>query len=90
MSILNVPNLHDSEIALFSILIFTKRPLALVSFLVVLDVIVNGLREVAVSDCCGYRLTAKVTNAFPCKSLKSGTNLLTAKNTSPDIAGPVA
>ena len=31
----------------------------------------------------GYLLTANVTFALPAKSLKSGKNLLTAKNTSP-------
>ena len=54
-----------------------------------LDVIVKGLKVVAVSDCCGYLFTANVTFALPCNVLKSGTNLLTAKNTSPAIVGPV-
>ena len=47
--------------------------------------IVKGLKAVVVSDCWGYRLIANVTLAFPCKSLKSGINLLTAKNTSPMV-----
>ena len=68
---------------MFSILILTNLPLALVSFLSVDDVIVNGLKLVVVSESCGYRFTAKVTLALPCKSLKSGINLLRAKNTSP-------
>ena len=49
----------------FSILTLTNLPLALVSFLSVLDVIVKGLKVVAVSDCCGYLLTANVTFALP-------------------------
>ena len=54
-----------------------------------LDVIVKGLKVVVVSDCCGYLLTPSVTLAFPCNVLKSGTNLLIARNTSPAMVGPV-
>ena len=85
-----MPNLQDSEASSFSILKFTNLPLALVSFLSVLEVIVNGLKVVVVSDCCGYRFTPIVTFALPASVLKSGTNLRKARNTSPAIVGPDA
>jgi len=44
----------------FSILIFAYRPLALVSTLVVLDVIVKGLKFVAVLSSAGKSFTDKV------------------------------
>jgi hypothetical protein len=53
MSILNVPKRQDSLTSVFSILMLTNLPLALVSFLSVLELIVKGLKAVVVSDCCG-------------------------------------
>ena len=58
------------------------------SFLSVVESTVKGLNVVVVSYCCGYLFTAKLTFELPSKFLKSGTNLLTAKNTSPAILGP--
>ena len=60
------------------------------SFLSVVESTVKGLNVVVVSDCCGYLFTAKLTFELPCKSLKSGTNLLTAKNNSPANVFPTA
>jgi len=48
-----VPNLQDSPAPVFSIFKFAYRPLALVSTLVVLDVIVKGLNVVAVTSSDG-------------------------------------
>ena len=76
--------------ASFSILTLTNLPLALVSFLSVLDVIVKGLSAVCTSVCCGYLFTFKLTLALPSNVLKSGTNLLTAKNNSPANVFPTA
>ena len=90
MSTLNVPNLHDSLAASFSILKLQNLPRALVSFFVVVAVIVKGLYVLDVDDCCGYLFNPIVTFAFPCNVLKSGTNLRNAINTSPATFGPVA
>ena len=83
-----MPNLHDSDTASFSIFIFTNLPRALVSFLSVLAVIVNGLKVLVVCESEGYLLTASVTFALPANVLKSGTKRLTAKNTSPANFNP--
>jgi len=63
----------------FSILILTYLPRALVSFLVVDEVIEKGLNPVEESSCEGKRFTANVTLAVPCRTLKSGINLRTDK-----------
>ena len=75
-----MPYLQDSFTAVFAIFTFTKRPLALVSILVVLDVIVKGLcvDDASVED--GKSFTANVTVAFPANVLKSGKNLLRETN----------
>jgi len=78
-----VPYLHDSLAVSFSIFIFKNLPLALVSFLRVEDVIVNGLNAVVTCVSCGYLLTPSVTFALPCNDLKSGTNLRKARKASP-------
>ena len=68
---------------MFAICTLTYLPLALVSFLVVDDVIVKGLFVDDVSVCDGNLFTDKVTFALPFKFLKSGINLLTDTNFSP-------
>ena len=59
-----MPYLQASFTAVFAIFTFTKRPLALVSIFVVLDVIVKGLcvDDDSVED--GKSFTDKVTAAY--------------------------
>ena len=68
---------------MFSIFTLTYLPLALVSFLVVDDVIVKGLFVEDVSVCDGNLFTDRVTVALPFKFLKSGIKRLTDTNLLP-------
>ena len=85
ISKLIVPKRHDSLDASFSIFIFAYRPLALVSNLRLLDVIVKGLNVVELLDCAGNLFTAIVNLALPFNVLKSGINLLIDKKNSPSV-----